>query len=132
MKADNGHAAPYPRRTDNDAPAADGGLEDLMAKAKDTVTVRLPGENRAVSWSGGIFAGDPELMAAAQNLAAISAEVEVAPPGGYATAGDDTRQAAMVAMLGAAAGRGVVVETDPELWDGIIDTDADSGGGIIY
>ena len=101
-----------------------------MAKAKDTVTVRLPGENRAVSWSGGIFAGDPELVAQAQNLAAINARVEVAPPGGYATAGDTSRQGAMVAMLGAAAGRGIVVETDPTLWDGIVDPD--SGDGIIY
>lgn len=52
-----------------------------MAKAKDTVTVRLPGEHRAVSWSGGAFAGDPELVSTAQGLAAIAAQVEVAPPG---------------------------------------------------
>lgn len=33
----------------------------------------------------------------------------------------------MAAMLGAAAGRGIVVETDPELWDGIIDPGANDG-----
>lgn len=38
----------------------------------------------------------------------------------------------MVAMLGAARGRGIVVEDDPELWDGIIDPDADAGGEIIH
>lgn len=103
-----------------------------MAKAKDTVTVRLPGEHRAVSWSGGAFVGDPELVSTAQGLAAIAAQVEVAPPGGYATAGADSRQGAMVAMLGAARGRGIVVEDDPELWDGIIDPDADDGGEIIH
>lgn len=96
-----------------------------MAKAKDTVTVRLPGENRAVAWSGGTFAGDPELVERAQGLAAIEAQVEVVTPGGYATAGSDSRQGAMVAMLGAARGRGLVVEDDAELWDGILDTDTD-------
>ena len=52
--------------------------------------------------------------------------------GWYATAGADSRQGAMVAMLGAARGRGIVVEDDPELWDGIIDPDADDGGEIIH
>ncbi|MBX4171180.1 MULTISPECIES: hypothetical protein [Rhodococcus] len=132
MNPGSGEPRPYPRRTDTDAPADDGGQEDLMAKAKDTVTVRLPGEHRAVSWSGGAFAGDPELVSTAQGLAAIAAQVEVAPPGGYATAGADSRQGAMVAMLGAARGRGIVVEDDPELWEGIIDPDADDGGEIIH
>ena len=76
------------------------------------------------------MAGDSELASRAQGFASIAAQVEVAPPGGYVTAGGSGGQSAMVAMLGAARGRGIVVETDPELWDGIIDPDA--GSGIIH
>ncbi|WP_280763240.1 hypothetical protein [Prescottella agglutinans] len=100
-----------------------------MAKKKDTVTVRIAGEQRAVAWAGGQFAGDPDLVRDAKRLAAINAEVEVAPPGGYGTADDHTRQGAMIAMLGAAKGRGLVIEQDTELWDGILD---ESSPDTIY
>lgn len=97
---------------------------------KDTVTVRIPSEGRAVAWSGGVFAGDPELVADATALANAEVDIEVAPPGGLAKAGSGTRQAAMVAMLGAAHGRGLVVEQDPTLWEGI--TDLTEGDGVIH
>ncbi len=91
-----------------------------MAVAKDTVTVRIAGEARAVAWSDGVFAGDAELVAWAKALADAGELIDVAPPGGYARAGSTNRQEAMVAMLGAAKGRGLVVEQDPSLWEGII------------
>lgn len=97
---------------------------------KDTVTVRIPSEGRAVAWSDGVFAGDPELVADATALANAEIDIEVAPPGGFAKAGSRTRQAAMVAMLGATYGRGLVVEQDPTLWEGIIDLT--EGEGVIH
>ncbi|MCQ4122775.1 hypothetical protein [Rhodococcus tibetensis] len=98
-----------------------------MAKQKDTVTVRVAGEARAVAWSGGVFAGDPDLVMAARRLAAIHAEVEVLPPDGYGVADENTRQGAMIAMLGATNGRGLVVEQDDELWQGLRDEDEQPG-----
>lgn len=98
-----------------------------MAKQKDTVTVRIAGETRAIAWSGGVFAGDPDLVLAARRLAAINAEVEVLPPGGYGVADENTRQGAMIAMLGAANGRGLVVEQDDELWHGLRGDDEPPG-----
>ncbi len=94
--------------------------DDEVAKKAQTVTVQIAGEHRAVAWSDGVFAGDPDLVDESKRLAAINARVEVAPPGGYGTATDQTRQGAMVAMLGAAKGRGLVVEQDDELWEGLL------------
>lgn len=103
-----------------------------VAVAKDTVTVRLAGEPRAVAWSAGVFAGDAELVSWAKALAAAGEMIDVAPPGGYARAGSATRQEAMVAMLGAAKGRGIVVEQDPSLWDGIVDVDSGGNDDLIH
>lgn len=120
-----GQREPYPHSAgDNQTSRQE---DEEMAKQKDTVTVRIAGETRAVAWSGGVFAGDPDLVLAARRLAAINAEVEVLPPGGYGVADENTRQGAMIAMLGAANGRGLVVEQDDELWQGLRGDDEPPG-----
>ncbi|MFI9507187.1 hypothetical protein [Nocardia sp. NPDC052566] len=97
----------------------------------DVVTVQLIDELRAVCWSGGVFAGDGALVAAATALAAAGAQIEVAPPGGYVRADSTTRAGAAAAMLGAARGRGIVVQQDPTLWREL-GVGSDGTSGIIH
>lgn len=83
--------------------------------AHPTVAVTHLDTGKAIAWTDGLFAGDPDLVRSAEQLAAVALEVRVGARGQLVTTGSDSPLAAAATMLDVCGGRGIIaVPADPE------------------